>query len=96
MTAFKYLKIFLNKKYILINSNLPSYYYPMQEYTASYKSIIMQDEVTPYEDIYAYIDKPDKPEDRDIPLATAFYTALGRERESKYDVTRVWDIESNG
>ena len=81
-----------NKKYILNNSNLPLYYYPLQRYTASYKSIIMQDEITPYEDIYAYIDKPDKPEDRDIPLATAFYTALGRERESKYDVTRVWDI----
>ena len=82
-----------NKKYILNNSNLPLYYYPIQEYTASYKSIIMQDEVTPYEDIYVYIDKPDKPEDRDVLLATAFYTALGRERESKYDVTRVWDIK---
>ena len=70
------------------NSNLEWYYYPLQKYTASYKSIIMQDKVTPYEDIYDYINGLGNQY-----LAKAFYTALGRERESKYDITREWNIK---
>ena len=75
------------KKFIMKNSNLEWYYYPLQAYTASYKSIIMQDKVIPYEDIYAYVNGTG-----DTDLAKAFYTALGRERESKYDITRKWNI----
>jgi hypothetical protein len=82
------LNLDFTKKFIMKDSNLEWYYYPLQAYTASYKSIIMQDKVTPYEDIYAYVNGTG-----DADLAKAFYTALGREREGKYDVTRVWDIK---
>ena len=82
------LNLDFNKKYIMNNSNLAWYYYSLQEYTASYKSIIMQDGVSTYEDIYAYVNGTG-----DANLAKAFYTALGREREGKYDLTRVWDIK---
>lgn len=82
------LNLDFNKKYIMNNSNLEWYYYPLQKYTASYKSIIMQDKVTPYGDIYDYINGLGNQD-----LAKAFYTALGRERESKYDITREWNIK---
>lgn len=81
------LNLDFTKKFIMKDSNLEWYYYPLQAYTASYKSIIMQDKVTPYEDIYAYVNGTG-----DTDLTKAFYTALGRERESKYDITRKWDI----
>ena len=48
----------------------------------------MQDKVTPYGDIYDYINGLGNQD-----LAKAFYTALGRERESKYDITRKWNIK---
>ena len=54
-----------------------SYFYPRKE-DASYNSIITQNDVTTYEDIYIYIDGTN-----DI-LKKAFYTALGREREGMY------------
>lgn len=54
------------------------YYYPLQAYNASYKSIVMQDDVTTYDDIYAYVNS------QSDELKKAFYTALGREREGQY------------
>lgn len=88
------LNLDFTKKFIMNNSNLPLYYYPMQEYTASYKSIIMKDEIISYEDIYAYIDGLDINIYDNLKVVEAFYTALARERESKYDVTRVWNINN--
>lgn len=55
------------------------YYYPIQDYTPSYNSIVMQNNVDTYDDIYAYMNKQQSYE-----LKKAFYTALGRERASKY------------
>ena len=50
------------------------YYYPLSNYKGSYSSIITQNNVTGYEDIYEYVaNSNDK-------LKKAFYTALGRER----------------
>lgn len=66
------------KRKIITNNNKSLYYYPLQEYNASYKSIVMQDEVTTYDDIYAYVNSQ-----RDE-LKKAFYTALGRERQGQY------------
>ena len=68
------------KRKLIINSsnNISRYYYPLQNYNASYNSIIMQDDVEPYDDIYAYVNsKSDE-------LKKAFYTALGRERKAQY------------
>ena len=57
-----------------MNSNATYYYYPLKEFNASYNSIVMQNKVTTYDDIYQYIGKQsDK-------YKQAFYTALGRER----------------
>lgn len=61
----------------LINDNI-SYYYPLEEYNASYDSIVMQNNVTTYDDIYEYVNG------QNPQLKEAFYTALGREREGKY------------
>ena len=68
------------KRKLIINSsnNISRYYYPLQNYNASYNSIIMQDDVEPYDDIYAYVNS--KSDD----LKKAFYTALGRERKAQY------------
>ena len=58
-----------------------SYFYPRQE-DGSYNSIITQNDVTTYEDIYIYIEGTN-----DI-LKKVFYTALGREREGMYRTSR--------
>ena len=55
-----------------------SYYYPRIE-DGSYNSIITQNDVTTYEDIYIYIDGTNNEV-----LKKVFYTALGREREGMY------------
>lgn len=71
------------KRVAITDNNNTYYYYPLKDYNASYNSIVMQNNVTVYDDIYAYID-----EQRDkgnVGLAAAFYTALGRERASKYN-----------
>jgi len=65
-------------------------YYPLVGYKASYDSIVMQNNVTMYDDIYDYINEEKIPNT----LKEAFYTALGRERESKYNSNNV--IENNG
>lgn len=53
------------------------YYYPMVNY-ASYNSIITQNDVTTYKDIYNYISQQNNQ------LKKSYYTALGREREGQY------------
>lgn len=55
------------------------YYYPLKNNNASYNSIIMQNDVDTYDDIYDYVANS-----RNSSLKEAFYTALGRERASKY------------
>ena len=54
------------------------YYYPIQDYNPSYNSIVMQNNVNTYDDIYAYV------KSQTDELKRAVYTALGRERASKY------------
>ncbi len=55
------------------------YYYPMKAFNASYNSIVMQQEVTTYDDIYEYVNG------QSDNIKLAFYTALGRERYCKYN-----------
>ena len=57
------------------------YYYPLRDYNASYNSVIMQDNLTTYDDIYKYVSTQS-----DV-YKKAFYTALGREREGQYKST---------
>lgn len=57
------------------------YFYPLKENNASYNSVIMQNDVDTYDDIYTYVNK------QSLEVRTAFYTALGRERQSQYKST---------
>lgn len=62
-----------------LNDTIQTYYfYPLKQYDASYNSIVMQDNVTAYKDIYQYISNQNNN------LKQAFYTALGRERYGQY------------
>ena len=79
------------KRKFITNNNKSYYYYPLQKYDSSYTSVIMQDKVTAYDDIYAYIN--DEKEDGNMFLAQAFYTALGRERKGKYNSTTIFNID---
>ena len=54
------------------------YYYPLKDNNASYNSVIMQNDVETYDDIYAYVNE------QSTEVKTAFYTALGRERAGTY------------
>ena len=56
------------------------YYYPLKEYNASYDSIVMQNNVTTYDDIYEYVNNCGN-----NMLQEAFYTAIARERYSQYN-----------
>ena len=56
------------------------YYYPLKAYNASYDSVVMQNNVTTYDDIYIYMNTQSN-----VDLRNAFYTALGRERAGKYN-----------
>ena len=76
------LNLDFKRKLITNNNNESRYYYPLQNYDASYESIIMQDNVTAYDDIYDYIQK--QKDSGNEKLAQVFYTALGREREAQY------------
>ena len=60
------------------NDGQAYYYYPLKEYDASYDSIVMQNNVTTYDDIYEYVNAQSNE------LKMAFYTALGRERFGMY------------
>ena len=59
------------------------YYYQMRNFKASYNSVVMQDKVTTFDDIYKYISgvSPD--------YQKAFYTALGRERQGSSAVDMI-------
>lgn len=59
------------------------YYYQMRNFKASYNSVVMQDKVTTFDDIYKYISgvSPD--------YQRAFYTALGRERQGSSAVDMI-------
>lgn len=57
------------------------YYYPLVKYNASYTSIVTQNDVTTYEDIYAYINSTN------TNVKKAFYQALGRERGGQYNAS---------
>ena len=69
------------EKNLLVNSDntVSSYYYSLKEYNASYDSVVMQNKVTTYDDIYAYVNDCGNED-----LKKAFYTALGRERYSAF------------
>lgn len=58
-----------------MEGNQTLYYYPLKAYNASYNSVVMQNNVTTYDDIYQYVKEPGNEA-----LQKAFYTALGRER----------------
>ena len=55
------------------------YYYPLAKNDASYNSVIMQNNVDNYDDIYTYVN-----EQTNKDLKSAFYMALGRERAGTY------------
>lgn len=69
------------KRQSLINGETYIYYYPLKRYNASYSSVVMQQNVTTYDDddIYIYISE------RSDNYKRAFYTALGRERTGKFN-----------
>lgn len=67
------------KRQSLTNGETYIYYYPLKQYNASYSSVIMQQNVTTYDDIYIYIGQ------RSNNYKKAFYTALGRERTGKFN-----------
>ena len=56
------------------------YYYPMQAYNASYNSIVTQNNMQTFNDIYEYINN------QNDKLKSSFYIALGRERRSSYKI----------
>lgn len=81
------------KRKSIIDNNQTRYYYPLEAYNASYTSVIMQDKVNSevYKDIYEYVNNICKNDD----VKVAFYTALGRERESQYKGNNSLLIESS-
>jgi len=69
------------KRHTLTKENEGTYYYyPLKDYNASYDSVVMQNNVTTYDDIYEYVNNCGNDN-----LKKAFYIALGRERFSKYN-----------
>lgn len=56
------------------------FFYPLKDFNASYSSIVMQDSVEAYDDIYEYVNSHSNSD-----LKKAFYTALGRERAGKFN-----------
>ena len=59
------------------------YYYQMRNFKASYNSVVMQDKVTTFDDIYKYISGVSQDYQK------AFYTALGRERQGSSAVDMI-------
>ncbi len=55
------------------------YYYPLAQNDASYNSVIMQNNVDTYDDVYTYVNAQSNKD-----LKSAFYMALGRERAGTY------------
>ena len=84
---------FNRKKIVDYNEEVNYYYYPLKKFDASYNSVVMQNKVTTYDDIYRYINE--QPNDE---LKEAFYTALGRERYGVYKMltfVNINDITKN-
>lgn len=77
---------FKKQKILSADGTTTRYYYPLRNYLGSYNSIVTQNEVTAFDDIYAYIQK--QKDNGNIKLAKAFYTALGRERYGMYKALR--------
>jgi len=77
------LNLDFERSMVINNDNSKSsYYYSLKDYNASYDSIVMQNNVSTYNDIYEYVNS--QKELGNERLAQAFYTALGRERNSAY------------
>ena len=74
---------FERKTVVSTDNTVTYYYYPLSKYNASYDSVVMQENVTTYNDIYEYVNG------QSTALKTAFYTALGRERMSKYNSNNI-------
>ena len=70
----------------ILQDSITHYYYPLSNFYGSYNSIITQNNVTTYEDIYEYIQE--QKDAGNVNLAQAFYTALGRERMGLYKALR--------
>ena len=70
---------FIRQMILNYNGTKAYYYYPLRDYNASYNSMVMQNDVTTYDDIYIYVDK------QNVEYKEAFYTALGREKEGKFN-----------
>ena len=78
---------------VLDSMNNTKYYYPLKDFFGSYNSIITQNEVTAFDDIYAYIQE--QIDEGNTALASAFYTALGRERYGMYKALRTDQLFTN-
>ena len=65
------------------------YYYPLRDYDASYNSIVTQNNVTTFDDIYQYVYNTNEV------LKSKFYTALGRERIGKYSFSNINKTQKN-
>ena len=76
------------KRKIASTTNTTRYYYPLKQYNASYSSIVTQDKVEKYDDIYEYVNSL-----TNNAIKKAFYTALGRERQASYKVTNINSME---
>lgn len=78
-----------DKKKFIDENGISTYYYPLYVFYGSYDSIVTQNNVTAFDDIYAYIDQ------QNDTLARAFYTALGRERYGMYKALRTNQLFTN-
>ena len=76
------LNLDFKRRYVTDTSQTQTYYYyyQMRNFKASYNSVVMQDKVTTFDDIYKYISGVSENYQR------AFYTALGRERQGSSTV----------
>ncbi len=70
------------RNYRILSDSSTVYYYPMKKFNASYSSIVTQNNVTTFDDIYDYVNK------QNYKLKKAFYMAIGREREGAYKTLR--------
>ena len=78
------LNLDFKRRYVTDTSQTQTYYYyQMRNFKASYNSVVMQDKVTTFDDIYKYISgvSPD--------YQKAFYTSLGRERQGSSTVDMI-------
>ncbi len=78
------LNLDFKRRYVTDTSQTQTYYYyQMRNFKASYNSVVMQDKVTTFDDIYKYISGVSENYQR------AFYTALGRERQGSSTVDMI-------